>query len=344
MCLCIEASQRDVLGPRSSEVVSEMGRASVRFSLDNQARKGGQGAREEAGEEGDYSCMSSCSLPSSPCPSPEPGRTLRASLTHYFSTSPGEERGAAGLLGQVRLVFRQLDSQGRGSVARTDFTALCSVLGLNTAPPPPSPSRALHWLPSYSPGRPGTPASPLREDKLGEVEVLQPVNYTGEEVQYLYTEGPRPFWELWPARRGRGKQLGLQDFTRALLEQWAVTHGLSLELIDNNDLVQQSVQEPAGLASRRVAMRPRPMGRRGGRTSLFRRLTGGGAGVRDLEQQVLRNQEELTALAETVEHIRTSLHLTDAQNLGLQVLLTQMSKTKEVARPTSSLQRRSIER
>jgi len=40
-----------------------------------------------------------------------------------------------------------------------------------------------------------------------------------------------------------------------------------------------------------------------------------------LEEKVQRNQEELASLTETVNHIRSSLHLSDAQHLGLQVLL-----------------------
>ena len=41
--------------------------------------------------------------------------------------------------------------------------------------------------------------------------------------------------------------------------------------------------------------------------------------VARLEEQVARNQDELSALTHTVDHIRHSLHLSDAQNLGLQV-------------------------
>ena len=57
------------------------------------------------------------------------------------------------------------------------------------------------------------------------------------------------------------------------------------------------------------------------KTSLFQRLAGQGSVVAKLEEQVARNQEELSALTHTVEHIRHSLHLSDAQNLGLQVLI-----------------------
>ena len=55
------------------------------------------------------------------------------------------------------------------------------------------------------------------------------------------------------------------------------------------------------------------------KTSLFQRLSGHGSVVLKLEEQVSRNKEELSALTHTVEHIRHSLHLSDAQNLGLQV-------------------------
>ena len=74
---------------------------------------------------------------------------------------------------------------------------------------------------------------------------------------------------------------------------------------------------------RQVVRRRRIRGRRREeeKTSLFQRLAGHGSVVARLEEQVARNQDELNALTHTVEHIRHSLHLSDAQNLGLQVFI-----------------------
>ena len=39
---------------------------------------------------------------------------------------------------------------------------------------------------------------------------------------FLFTFGPRPFWELWPQKKKRlRKRLSLDEFKRSLLEQWA---------------------------------------------------------------------------------------------------------------------------
>ena len=337
----------------------------VRFSLDPPP--------PVPGPEGDpdYSFMSSCSLPSSASPSPPPGspeagRVLRVALAHYFSTAPGEDRGAPALCSQVKAVFDQLDTQHQGTVLREDFEALCSVLGLASAPPP-SPSTGLPWLATYSPGRPGTPASPLHHDRLGEVELPSPGK---SSTSFLWTLGPRPFWELWPAKRGRRKLLSLGDFSQRLLEQWAATYRLPLTLIDCRDLapnwsgsrgkvrpVQRARSRRRGLVER-LARRGREQ--RGGaqvvrrdkstqragveRTSLFRRLAGGGAVVR-LQEKVQRNQEELASLTETVHHIRQSLHLSEAQNLGLQVLLAKTTAVQHVrSPPPPSLFRQTMER
>ena len=117
--------------------ISEGGRVSVRFSLNDGVRGGG-------GEGGDYSCMSSCSLPSSPpspsspiIPSPQAGQLLREALVRYFSSPPdSSDRGAAELCLQVQELFHQLAPRPAGNfVSRDDFEALCSVLGLTAAAP-----------------------------------------------------------------------------------------------------------------------------------------------------------------------------------------------------------------
>ena len=52
-----------------------------------------------------------------------------------------------------------------------------------------------------------------------------------------------------------------------------------------------------------------------------------------LEKQVLLQQEEIQTLREVIEDLRSSLHLSDAQNLALQVLLKKMSKTESSLLP-----------
>ena len=53
-----------------------------------------------------------------------------------------------------------------------------------------------------------------------------------------------------------------------------------------------------------------------------------------LEQQVLLQQEEIQTLRDVVEDLRSSLQLSDAQNLALQVLLKKMSKAESSLLPT----------
>ena len=326
--------------------ISEGGRVSVRFSLNDGTGKGDDGVSRGGGEGGDYSCMSSCSLPSSPpspsspvLPSPQAGRLLKEALHRYFSSPPDSpDRGGGELCLQVRELFHQLAPRPAANfVAREDFEALCSVLGL-TPTPPASPPSGLQWLTTYC-TRPGTP-SPLREDRLSEAENPGSPQPSGPSASsFLWTLGPRPFWEGWAGKRGKRKELSLADFTRRLLEQWAVTHNLPLTLIHDADFVFNSPTPPKekgqrqGLVDRlrrsksrevrccwprQVVTRRRRRGREE-KTSLFQRLSGHGSVVLKLEEQVARNKEELSALTHTVEHIRHSLHLSDAQNLGLQV-------------------------
>ena len=51
-------------------------------------------------------------------------------------------------------------------------------------------------------------------------EPTQPPNF-------LFTLGPRPFWELWPHKKKLKKRLTIDDFKKCLLEQWAKNHGIS---------------------------------------------------------------------------------------------------------------------
>ena len=51
-----------------------------------------------------------------------------------------------------------------------------------------------------------------------------------QQTSFLWTIGPRPFWELWPHKRHKKKKLNLNEFIQCLLLQWAKTHHYPLEL------------------------------------------------------------------------------------------------------------------
>ena len=146
---------------------------------------------------------------------------------------------SAGLLSDnlyqyIKDVFSQLDSQHTGTVSRQDFQALCEILGLDQSPAQlgggggGGGGGGLQWLPSYQP-RPGTPASPIRLDRISEAE-LRSGGQTSQHHQpppttsFLWTLGPRPFWELWPSKKHKKKKLNLDEFIQSLLELWAATH------------------------------------------------------------------------------------------------------------------------
>jgi len=172
----------------------------------------------------------------------EPGRLLNSAIARHFRNlhcQGGPEPGKFPLSTSARVlstklslymreVFTQLDSLHQGWISREDFDALCEILGVSSQPVGRRTS-GLEWLPSYQP-RPHTPGSPLRMDRLGEVRYHPPrPNPPKDPPSFLWTIGPRPFWEMWPARRNRRKNLSLQEFTESLLEQWAVTHGYPVE-------------------------------------------------------------------------------------------------------------------
>jgi hypothetical protein len=124
-------------------------------------------------------------------------------------------------------IFHQLDALHRGSVSREDFEALSEILGIAGAELAAGRRSGLEWLAAYRPG-PHSPGSPLRLDRLGEAAAPRPpapAPAPREPPSFLWTLGPRPFWELWPDRRRRRKHLGLAEFTEGLLERWAATHG-----------------------------------------------------------------------------------------------------------------------
>ncbi len=137
----------------------------------------------------------------------------------------------------IREVFQQLDYRHLGSVTREDFETLCEVLELSRSPPPSARNSGLEWLASYRP-RPNSPGSPLRLDRLADARykapqpssspAAPPSQAAKPPTNFLWTIGPRPFWELWPQKKRRKKQLNLEEFTRCLLEQWAKTHAYPL--------------------------------------------------------------------------------------------------------------------
>lgn len=69
-------------------------------------------------------------------------------------------------------------------------------------------------------GGPADPAAKGTNGRLVQGPSPHPPNF-------LFTFGPRPFWELWPHRRKLRKRLNLDEFKRALLEQWAKASGRS---------------------------------------------------------------------------------------------------------------------
>ena len=79
-----------------------------------------------------------------------------------------------------------------------------------------------------------------RVDRISEVDFrtannksLHPASSSGkdrEETSFLWTLGPRPFWELWPYKKHKKKKLSLEEFIQCLLEQWAVSHQYPIEL------------------------------------------------------------------------------------------------------------------
>ena len=52
-------------------------------------------------------------------------------------------------------------------------------------------------------------------------------NESTQPPNFLFTLGPRPFWELWPHKKKIKKRLTIDDFKKGLLEQWAKNHGIS---------------------------------------------------------------------------------------------------------------------
>lgn len=73
-------------------------------------------------------------------------------------------------------------------------------------------------------------------------------HHPGQQTSFLWTIGPRPFWELWPNKKHKKKRLSLEEFIQCLLEQWAKTHQYPIELAS-----QTCLEKDQGLASTPVS-------------------------------------------------------------------------------------------
>jgi len=354
----------------------------------------------------------------------ESGRLLNSALARHFRSrhcngSNGPADAPATVLSEnlynyIKDVFLQLDSHHAGYVSREDFEALCEILQIEKSPPTSKRNSGLQWLSSYHP-RPNTPASPIRVDRLNEAKFKQtgPKPPEKDPTRFLYTIGPRPFWELWPHKKYKKKNLKLEDFIQCLLDQWAKTHGYPLikyayinkdikstpqpdinKLSDSHladdtrvqrlkrsmvrltkryhKLERMSKISPA--SSDQVSASQRQNGNlngtRNGNPTIH--TNGNVNGIKNgfpktyghvnerngpsngfkikkssffnsskrierLEKQVIQQQTEIQSLTDVVEHLRSSLQLSDAQNLALQVLLKKMAKAESklpVAEPS----------
>jgi len=87
--------------------------------------------------------------------------------------------------------------------------------------------------------RTNSPLSPLRFDRLSDVKyhnaapgsIPKSMEDQGNQSKFLFTLGPRPFWELWPMKKGRKKYLTLEEFKALLLERWSKSHGRNSHLL-----------------------------------------------------------------------------------------------------------------
>merc|ERR1719483_261721 len=353
----------------------------------------------------------------------ESGRLLNSALARHFRSLHCNGSNIASdasatvlsenLYNYIKDVFLQLDSHHSGYVSREDFEALCEILQIDKSPPVSKRNSGLQWLSSYHP-RPNTPASPIRVDRLSEAKFKPtgPKPPEKDPTSFLYTIGPRPFWELWPNKKYKKKNLKLEDFTQCLLDQWAKTHGYPLikytyvnkdlkpkpqvevnkqleSHCDDDTRVQKLKRSMVRLTKRyhkmerlsrisptssdQVSALPRQNGNlngtRNGHSAIHTNgFTNGNANgnsngikneapktnghmkerngtsqgfkikktsffnsskrIEKLEKQVVQQQTEIQSLTDVVEHLRSSLQLSDAQNLALQVLLKKMAKAE----------------
>ena len=331
----------------------------------------------------------------------QPGHLLHSAISRHFrhlhcnrppphlQDTPSSAQLSSNLEQYITDLFHQLDPLNQGHVAREDFEALCEVLGITTVA---QGRNSMEWLSSYKP-RPHTPGSPLRMDRLGEAKypgARAPNN--GPPPSFLWTQGPKPFWELWSARKARRKQLNLSEFKERLLEQWAASHGypvqearrllrskalqgppkISDQSLKANGQCSDNVEENGRRRLQileRVGRRRPPSSNvnqtngngphrgksthtndtenRNGKgigqngfangnlppqttSSATRKLSGFFLRSRkeQLEQQMVGQNAQIADLKDVIEDLRSSLQLSDAQNLALQVALKRMAKAE----------------
>uniref|UniRef100_A0A0K2UR14 EF-hand domain-containing protein n=1 Tax=Lepeophtheirus salmonis TaxID=72036 RepID=A0A0K2UR14_LEPSM len=296
----------------------------------------------------------------------------------------------------IKEVFIQLDYHKTGTVSREDFDILCRFLDITSSPPQSYRNSGIEWLSSY---RTHSPVSPLKADKIsdvkyhrstegGESEGTSSLRTRPSSIQnpnFLFTFGPRPFWELWPQKKRRKKRLNFEEFTRSLLEQWAKSKGISLSKVNHcfppivvpprrrkgtyrtkyyrllpEDSTPPSepkhvviLQRPSSFDDTRTKRFVRNANRISRRCHFLKRLSrrldclksahqreaqrlASSKGshfnpllprpsqVEALEKQVIQQKGEIKSLREAIHEMRSSLHLSDAQNLALQVLLRKM--------------------
>ncbi len=157
------------------------------------------------------------------------GKLLKTALNDHFERKKQGGNGSPALDSYVAEVFNQLDYHRRGTISREDFETLCEVIGISPSPPPSQRNSGLEWLSSYRP-RPTSPASPIRVDRLAEVKYRVPPSTKVEPPpspsSFLFTLGPRPFWELWPHKKRKRRRMTMDEFKKCLLEQWAKHRGI----------------------------------------------------------------------------------------------------------------------
>jgi len=346
----------------------------------------------------------------------ESGRLLNSALARHFRSlhcngiKLDSETSATilsdNLFGYIKDVFIQLRSPSSDVVSREDFEALCEILKIDKSPPLSKRNSGLEWLSSYSP-RPNTPASPILVDKISEAKFKHngPKPPEKDPTSFLWTIGSRPFWELWPYRKYKKKNLNLEEFTQCLCDQWAQTHGYPLVKVNTSDKtldktcldkkneipnldhqdksrIDRLKRSIARLTKRHHKLSRIPRNQANISNQSSRVLSNNGSvngginghsaahvngyengidriavqsnghqnGItphnninfrrskssffssskrtKQMEHRMCEQQKEIESLRDVIDHLRSSLQLSDAQNLALQVLLKRMAKAE----------------
>lgn len=166
----------------------------------------------------------------------EAGKLLKLALDRHFDEKLDvAAQFAPDLDNYVSEVFLQLDYHHCGTISKEDFETLCEVLQITISPPASYRNSGIEWLSSYRP-RANSPMSPIRVDKLNEVKYRHPngkkSNFAIDPPpNFLFTIGPRPFWELWPQKKRKKKRFTIDEFKKCLLEQWAKNMGYPLSKV-----------------------------------------------------------------------------------------------------------------